>query len=703
MKQEQRGGAPGAGPVDPGLAQRVEGLVDEAVALAAKGSYRDAAARAEEARSLDPDNGVARDLLESYRRLAQDDDERRRRRRSIAAAAAAIEEMIEIGRLEEAATAVEALSMQYGVEAPVDELRARIAVARANDEGFEELDAAIDAIRQPASVRAATPPARLDAVGTLAAEIEDHLRSGRLEEASGRLDKLESMPGSEERLHKLRTRIEEARHVADEHRREEEILIATAAIEERIRRGSIEDAASRLEALATSHGSSAPIAELRQRLQEARDLAAAAASEPAQGGPAMESGAGPSARSGAAASAGSVAGGIGASERTAELLGVETPGVPHAATLDAPFADFGEAGEAAGRRGKRIAMVAAAVIAIVAAGWWLVSGSPEAVPAAATAPSGVASPAGADPAATDPPTAGVENTAADAAAPAQAQGPPDTADAIAGDAATRGVDAASTEPASPASPPSSPPEAVENPSSEDVVGRPADQVSAAAPDAGAALPPETVAADSAPGSGPPGAAVTDSAPATAERAADAAVPEAPAGTVDENRAEVVVDAMPAGAEAAVPPPVESVPEEPRAETEVASAPPPDAQPDDDADRVASTEQSAPTALPASAAPARPALLGCGEPGVVCVKPLRVPQPSYPAVARQRRLSANVVIFALVDETGRVIQTRVGEGAAMRFFTDAAEEAARRAVFQPASRGGVPGRSWARLAFQFTPR
>jgi TonB family protein len=62
----------------------------------------------------------------------------------------------------------------------------------------------------------------------------------------------------------------------------------------------------------------------------------------------------------------------------------------------------------------------------------------------------------------------------------------------------------------------------------------------------------------------------------------------------------------------------------------------------------------------------------------------------------------VVVTALVDETGKVIETRVESGS-FRFFDDAAVDAASRTVFEPASRGGVPGRSWARLSFDFPPR
>jgi TonB family protein len=93
------------------------------------------------------------------------------------------------------------------------------------------------------------------------------------------------------------------------------------------------------------------------------------------------------------------------------------------------------------------------------------------------------------------------------------------------------------------------------------------------------------------------------------------------------------------------------------------------------------------------------MLGCGEPGVVCLKAIQVPTPSYPAAARARRLTANVVVMALVDERGRVIQTRIESGS-FPFFNEAATDAAERATFKAATRQGVPGRSWARLSFKF---
>ena len=240
MTQDRR---TSSGRNDSSLVERAEALIDEAVGQAAKGSYGEAAEKAQQALAIDPDNTVARDLLDSYRHLVTDDDERRRRRRSIAAAAAAIEEMVESERLDEASPATDALAMQFGLDAPVEDLRQRIAEARASQLDFDELDAAIDAIRVRRR-RTAAGRAQSTRAARSWPQIEEHLRAGRLDQASIALARLEAEPGRDERAAKLRTRIEEAHHVAAEHRREEEILIATAAIEDRLRRGNIDDAAA---------------------------------------------------------------------------------------------------------------------------------------------------------------------------------------------------------------------------------------------------------------------------------------------------------------------------------------------------------------------------------------------------------------------------------------------------------------------------
>ena len=722
MTQDRGGARPGAGPMDAGLSQRVEALVDEAVALAAKGSYRDAAARAEQAASLDPDNQAALELVGSYRRLAADDDERRRRRRSLAAAAATIEEMIEGERLDEAVTAVEALALQYGAEAPVEELHTRISQARAASLDFTELDAAIDAIRQPAghvAAKSASPAVPLDAAGALAAEIEEHLRFGRIEEASATLDRLAAERTDEDRLHKLRNRIDEARVLAAEHRRDEEILIATAAIEERLRRGHVDEAAERLADLAARHGSSAPVDELGEQLRAARGLVAARGA--VQGSPGVDG-----------------AAGMTTTERTAELLGGDG-GL--AGATDDPTMEMDAARARASRRWMGIAAAFALVVA--GAGWWLSQRAPEAGGAGSPAIAGSAL----DPAA---PSAGVDEEAAGAAD--GAAGDPAAADgnlAVRGeqereapDAAVAADGAVAADTALTPTAGAEPPAAAEGNVSEDE-GRLLDGVAPAAteegqvtagdsaltaPSADAADAIDPVAGEAVAGTPASDASTLDadpSAPAPDTATDGAADPSvvATSEAVDDGASssespgipEVVVEALPssavatAAAEPTPPPAVERT-----VDTAAAGSASPSTTGDDTAEpagpasppepaAAGETSSAAPTAgAPGEASPTRAALLGCGDPGVVCVKALRVPQPEYPAVARQRRLSGNVVVNALVDETGKVIETRVESGS-FRFFDDAAVAAATRSVFQPASRSGVPGRSWARLSFQFAPR
>ncbi|HVR29565.1 MAG TPA: TonB family protein [Thermoanaerobaculia bacterium] len=691
MTQDQSGRGPSSGSIDPGVARRVEGLVDDAVSLAAKGGYGDAAARVQEALSLDPDNPEAKDLLDSYRRLAADDEERRRRRRSIAAAAAAIEEMIEAERIEEAVTAVEALALQYGREAPVEDLRLRIAQARSDGPELDELDAAIDAIRRPTArvATASQPDPSLDAAGTLAAEIETHLRLGRVEEAGRGLVRLESMPGAEDRIPKLRARIEEASHLAADHRREEEILIATAAIEDRIRRGSIDDAAERLAALAARHGSNAPVDELGARLEEARERAASIG----RASPAAP---------GVAAPAAGVDGGA---RLTAELLDAERGRAGAEVTAEIDDAP------AAGGQARWLGVAAAILVIVGGVGWWTFqrAGAPTTSRRAG-----------------EPAVLGTLAEAADASMHDQAAaGESDQPDApVEGEAVGGGSIAAGAAPAE-RSPETS---------------APAADLAAPAPAAAAAdsAAPEAGTASSEPPAPETAEEIADGATASAEDLAvpvpppaDAVASTAPADAsespepLSESVASVEEPVLESGTEL----PGEALPADPAPSSQLAGAPPlPDratpaettaASPSGPAEVEAGAAQSRSqpeerdAAAPAVAgtdsatpAPARPepagsSLLGCGDPGVVCVRPVSVPQPVYPPAARQRRLSGTVVVNALVDETGKVVETRVESGS-LRLFDNAAVAAASRAVFQPATRAGVPGRSWARLSFQFAP-
>ena len=91
-----------------------------------------------------------------------------------------------------------------------------------------------------------------------------------------------------------------------------------------------------------------------------------------------------------------------------------------------------------------------------------------------------------------------------------------------------------------------------------------------------------------------------------------------------------------------------------------------------------------------------------EPGVVGPRLLRRPQPVYPSRARRRGLAAQVVVKALVDEEGKVLQV-IAPGLDEHGFLAAAKEAALGAEFEPPQRDGVAGRMWINLSFDFTPQ
>ena len=112
-------------------------------------------------------------------------------------------------------------------------------------------------------------------------------------------------------------------------------------------------------------------------------------------------------------------------------------------------------------------------------------------------------------------------------------------------------------------------------------------------------------------------------------------------------------------------------------------------------------QIADTADTAADEPTVPFILGCGQGGLVCARAIRVPQPDYPAEADDRLLSGTVTVSVLIDETGKVAEAEV-EKASDPVFEKAALEATYNSDFQPATRDGVPGRSWAQLSFEFSP-
>jgi TonB family protein len=89
------------------------------------------------------------------------------------------------------------------------------------------------------------------------------------------------------------------------------------------------------------------------------------------------------------------------------------------------------------------------------------------------------------------------------------------------------------------------------------------------------------------------------------------------------------------------------------------------------------------------------------PGVEPPVPLALPSYEYPAAARGTGRKVTVRLSVLVDENGKVIDARVREGDDFGLgFNEVALEAARRAVYQPATRDDVPGKMWTELMLDF---
>jgi TonB family protein len=96
------------------------------------------------------------------------------------------------------------------------------------------------------------------------------------------------------------------------------------------------------------------------------------------------------------------------------------------------------------------------------------------------------------------------------------------------------------------------------------------------------------------------------------------------------------------------------------------------------------------------------LVPLGTPGAVAPKVKTLPEPRYPAPAQKLRRSAQVDIKVLVDERGRVLEAeRVGARAGFG-FDEAALDAARKAIFLPATKDGVRVKMWTNLRVAFKP-
>ena len=89
-------------------------------------------------------------------------------------------------------------------------------------------------------------------------------------------------------------------------------------------------------------------------------------------------------------------------------------------------------------------------------------------------------------------------------------------------------------------------------------------------------------------------------------------------------------------------------------------------------------------------------------GVAAPKLASSLDPRYPPAAKHLNRSAVVDVKVLVDEHGKVLDAdRIGAKVGFG-FDEAAVDAARRAVFQPAAKEGVRVKMWTTVRVNFKP-
>lgn len=99
------------------------------------------------------------------------------------------------------------------------------------------------------------------------------------------------------------------------------------------------------------------------------------------------------------------------------------------------------------------------------------------------------------------------------------------------------------------------------------------------------------------------------------------------------------------------------------------------------------------------------LVDANDPAVVAPELVKESQASYPPLAWQLRVEGSVLVEALVDEKGRVTDTKILEPSGYRVgFEEAAVRQVKTRQYRPATKNGVPVKIWVavRVKFALTP-
>jgi TonB family protein len=83
------------------------------------------------------------------------------------------------------------------------------------------------------------------------------------------------------------------------------------------------------------------------------------------------------------------------------------------------------------------------------------------------------------------------------------------------------------------------------------------------------------------------------------------------------------------------------------------------------------------------------------------EPLKMPQPSYPDIAKKAGIGGKVFVQMLIDVDGHVVRADIAKSSGNQSLDDAAVEAAKQWLFTPAiAPGGKPVRVWVMQSFTY---
>jgi len=113
-----------------------------------------------------------------------------------------------------------------------------------------------------------------------------------------------------------------------------------------------------------------------------------------------------------------------------------------------------------------------------------------------------------------------------------------------------------------------------------------------------------------------------------------------------------------------------------------------------------TPTAVPTPTPA-ATPSGPVLLDLDTPGVMPPELVSQARLQYPPAARVQRITGSVLVSALVDERGNVVEVKLIRGVAGNVgLNQAALENVKKRKYKPATQNGRPGRAWVAVQIDF---